>query len=298
VTIIDDYEGKALDYEGIKALSKETKRNIPDLLVLSRNNDPFFAGLGSRLQWADWFTERWREYGFGVGTHLRRIHYRIISQPLPVPMPNGKDYENIEKCWENLCDGGRDGRYLGLVPAEDFVDRRSKEIISGSAKVQSEDAAIHIYGMYDSEITLPDTPWLGLRKPIIPQKYHIILVVEKTTMDDIIEPFAQEYGIDLYRCSGEISLTRCAELLKAAKASGKPVIVLYVSDFDPAGLSMPVACARKLEFMIRDAGLDIDLQLRPVVLTASITGFRVRLSKTARGALRPLKPDTARARPS
>jgi hypothetical protein len=43
--------------------------------------------------------------------------------------------------------------------------------------------------------------------------------------------------------------------------------VLYISDFDPAGLSMPVACARKLEFMIRDGGLDIDLQLRPVVLT-------------------------------
>lgn len=31
---------------------------------------------------------------------------------------------------------------------------------------------------------------------------------------------------------------------------------------------MPVACARKLEFLIRDGDLGIDLQLRPVVLTA------------------------------
>ena len=51
--------------------------------------------------------------------------------------------------------------------------------------------------------------------------------------------------------------------------------MLYISDFDPAGLSMPVACARKLEFMIRDGGLDIDLQLRPVVLTKEQWNYRL-----------------------
>ena len=64
MTIIDDYQGKAFDYEGIKALSKETKRNIPDLLVLTEGNDPFYAGVGSRLKWANWFAERWQEYRF------------------------------------------------------------------------------------------------------------------------------------------------------------------------------------------------------------------------------------------
>ena len=143
---------------------------------------------------------------FGAGTHLRRIHYLIISQPLPIPMPDGKPYENTERCWQNLCDGGRDARYLRLVRAEDFVDRRSKEVIFGSLKLQSENADIRVYGMYDTQITLPDTPWLSLKEPIIPQKYHIAMIVEKTTMDDIIEPFTDEYGVDLYRCTGEISL--------------------------------------------------------------------------------------------
>jgi hypothetical protein len=42
---------------------------------------------------------------------------------------------------------------------------------------------------------------------------------------------------------------------------------LYISDFDPAGMSMPVACARKIEFLIRNDDLDLDIQVRPIVLT-------------------------------
>jgi hypothetical protein len=266
MTILDDYEGTALDYEGIKSLSKETKRSVEDLLVLCSQNDPFYADMPYRRRAAEWFAALWQEYGFGVGTHIRRIHYRIISQSIPVMMPDGATrYENTKNCSSKLIDAARDARYLGLVRIEEFVDRKNKEAIIG-AQIVDRNADVDIYDTWD-EATFPDPPSLYLQQPIISQRYHIALVVEKTTMDDIIEPFAQEYGIALYRCSGEISLTRCYELLQRAKVSGKPTIVLYISDFDPAGLSMPVACARKIEFLIRRDNLDIELQLRPVVLT-------------------------------
>jgi len=42
------------------------------------------------------------------------------------------------------------------------------------------------------------------------------------------------------------------------------VRILYISDFDPAGLSMPVATARKIEWAIDDCQ---DIQLQPVALT-------------------------------
>src|SRR5207244_12427132 len=43
--------------------------------------------------------------------------------------------------------------------------------------------------------------------------------------------------------------------------------ILYVSDFDPAGQSMPVAVARKIEYFVRTLGLDVDVRVFPVVLT-------------------------------
>src|SRR5206468_12551282 len=66
--------------------------------------------------------------------------------------------------------------------------------------------------------------------------------------------------------SGEISATHCYRLIKRSKASGRSVRILYISDFDPAGLSIPVACARKIEFFVRRDGLDLDIQVRPVAL--------------------------------
>jgi hypothetical protein len=93
--------------------------------------------------------------------------------------------------------------------------------------------------------------------------------VEKTTMDDVLLPLGQEYGIDVTSLAGEISLTRCRDIvLRAQKAArqGRPTRILYVSDFDPGGQSMPVACARKIEFLVRNSP-GVDIQLRPVVLT-------------------------------
>jgi len=46
-----------------------------------------------------------------------------------------------------------------------------------------------------------------------------------------------------------------------------PARILYVSDFDPAGQSMPVAVARKIEYFVRTLGLDVDVRVFPVVLT-------------------------------
>jgi hypothetical protein len=44
------------------------------------------------------------------------------------------------------------------------------------------------------------------------------------------------------------------------------VVILYLHDFDPGGLSMPLAVARKIKFLLATRGLDLDIQLIPVVL--------------------------------
>jgi hypothetical protein len=62
-------------------------------------------------------------------------------------------------------------------------------------------------------------------------------------------------------------LTHCLDVVERAKASGKPVRILYISDFDPAGMSMPVAVARKVEFEVYKSGPDLDVHVIPIALT-------------------------------
>jgi hypothetical protein len=66
---------------------------------------------------------------------------------------------------------------------------------------------------------------------------------------------------------GEQSEIRARELASRAAESKAPVRVLYLSDFDPGGRSMPKALARKVEFAINKHDLDVDFQLIPLALT-------------------------------
>ena len=83
-------------------------------------------------------------------------------------------------------------------------------------------------------------------------------------MNDILEPLGIRYSVNIVTGIGELSHTRCVELVQRAIASGRPVRILYVSDFDPAGISMPVAVARKIEFAIQAVARRVDVQVRPI----------------------------------
>ena len=58
-----------------------------DLLALAPANDPFCLHRPARQRNAEWFAELFERFGFGQGVHVRRIHYRIISQDEPVLRP-------------------------------------------------------------------------------------------------------------------------------------------------------------------------------------------------------------------
>jgi phage/plasmid-associated DNA primase len=62
----------------------------------------------------------------------------------------------------------------------------------------------------------------------------------------------------------EVSTSRFVDRVRAAGIPGR---ILYISDFDPAGRSMPVADARKIEFELHQSGDALDITLDPLVLT-------------------------------
>jgi predicted nucleic acid-binding Zn ribbon protein len=149
-----------------------------------------------------------------------------------------------------------------------MVDRRNAEPVIYLTDDEQNDASIAAQGgCIGSERPQLLLPKLTLTPPTILQRYHIEIWVEKTTVNDILLPLAEARGVNIVTGAGEISHTRCVELVRRAQQSQRSVRILYVSDFDPGGRSIPVAAARKIEFVMRGEGLDLDVQLRPVVLT-------------------------------
>jgi hypothetical protein len=246
-------------------------------LVLNDASDPFYIG-ESRMRDAQWFAALYREYGFGRGVHIRRIHYRIISQREPVQLPGGGDYINTVTCSKILGEAACAARYAGLVDAEDFDDRRNPEptLFLGD---QVDEPSVNVSGETEFPIRPPgidvsispgyvpdEIPELGLFiSAECPAPYHVEIWCEKSTVNDVLEPLARQYGLNLQTALGDISITRCRELVE--RAGARPVRILYVSDFDGAGANMPVAAARKIEWFARNQDAPLDIQLHPVVLT-------------------------------
>jgi hypothetical protein len=251
-----------INHARLKELSKELRRPLSTLTVTRR--DPFAAGMPERKAKAEWFAGVWRTLHLRVGAHIRRVHYRVISVPIPILMPSGAPFLNTEPCWEFLIEASLYARYLELVP-NFTVDRRNAppmiHMVEGSAGWSAPHGGIQI------EIPTYDAPLLKLFKPEIAQRYVIEIWCEKSTINDILEPLGERFGVNIVTGLGELSQTRCVEVVERARESKRPVRVLYASDFDPGGASMPVAVARKIEFELYRRRLDLDIQVRPIVLT-------------------------------
>src|SRR5262245_8032900 len=117
-----------LDYEKIKALARQVSQPVKNLLALSPGNDPFYAGIGARGEAAQWFGSIWRDHA-GTTSHLRRIHYRLVSPPegIRILLPDGREYQNTEKDWAYLCLASLAARYLDLIPFDGLEDKRNDE---------------------------------------------------------------------------------------------------------------------------------------------------------------------------
>jgi hypothetical protein len=128
--------------------------------------------------------------------------------------------------------------------------------------------------------------------------------VEKSgDLDDVLVPICERKRVNLIPCKGEQGIEACRKVVERGSELFKPIPVriLYLSDFDPAGQSMPLAVSRKIEFELRKRDLDLDIQVRPIGLThEQCVKYRLlgRQSRRASAAARALKDATAGARPN
>jgi len=99
------------------------------------------------------------------------------------------------------------------------------------------------------------------------QPYLIEIWSEKSTMNDVLEPMARQCSCNIQTSLGFQSISSILDLVARSTVSHKRVRILYISDYDPADVSMPHAAARQLEFWVSKYAPDLDIALKPIVLT-------------------------------
>lgn len=88
---------------------------------------------------------------------------------------------------------------------------------------------------------------------------------ESRSIASVMLADCKELAVDLYPCGGfsSLSFVHAAAQSHNARADSKPLVVLYVGDFDPAGVLIDVALKRELREHLR---CDIELDFRRIAI--------------------------------
>jgi hypothetical protein len=268
-----------------KAAGVRLKRK--DFLILSESCDPFNADFSTYQKLAQWFVDQWRRFKPGATkVHVRGLHYAIqalADTPDAIILPNGNVYDNTESAWSMLENAGKYARNNGLLDPEIFDDRRSREPRVMYFQPGNRDLFVYdqLYGFTDIQseygLAFPDFPTIpdfpDLPKYVFTareqQRYRLEVWIEKSTQEDVVIPVCRKHGITLVTAIGEISQSAVDDAVKRAEGCGDQTttVILYISDFDPAGQSMPVAAARKIEYSLMTRRSNAHIRLYPVILT-------------------------------
>ena len=225
-----------------------TGLGLAELTVLSPQNDPFRLDTPSNHKNGLWFRDRMEECGLlkGAGTiHNRGIHYAIVSLGNAV-RPDGKPYINDADCWAFLENASNVARWLQYVPWSRIVDARNADPIIRVRGNETGEWSVALPAetfMLDDDDLIPTVK--GDWKPAR-QCFRLALYGEKTSLGNVLEPIAEQYGADLYLPSGEISNTLLAQMAATGAEDGREMVVAVFADCDPARYQMAVSIAHKL----------------------------------------------------
>ncbi len=173
--------------------------------------------------------------------------------------------------WEWLSEkAAKAARWLRYVPFAQITDERNAEPVIREFSRPEPGA----YLSTDLDIEIPDDiePVLYTRDFRGVQPYHLVMIGEKSSLAGDLGPLAQEFGSDLYLPTGEMSDTLIYRIAETAAADGRPMVVLYFADCDPAGHQMILSVTRKLQALkVLLPGMP-DFETRRVALTPAQVG--------------------------
>jgi hypothetical protein len=187
-----------------------------------------------------------------------------------VKRPDGSPFVNDIDCWIWLqTKAAKAARWLGYVPFDRIVDERNEgpRVIAYAPSPCPGEG--YLTAEFDIELPPVATllPHLGGTPPIVQQPYRIIIIGEKSSLAEVLEPITQDVGGTLLLPAGEASDTMIAEEVLRAAGDARRAVVLYFSDFDPAGHQMPISVARKIQALRTLLHPDLHIEVHRIALT-------------------------------
>lgn len=290
--VIDEEILKQTHDKANELLEKIREQELSEKFVLSKDDD--LLGIyfeEDAIKKAAWFKQYWRRLGYDDGyknevLHLRRIFYKMVSPE------KGNKYKYLigkkrvavfgdgtSNCWVYLQKASKFARVLGMVDPARITDKRNPKIIPCDTGKQVKPEIEIIPGELQlptidvsslkAKLELPNYQLNGYEYKNFLQPVHVVVFCEKSTIDDIILPLREKYGFTYVPSSGHSSFTHEAELVRIIKESNKLCVILYISDFDPSGESMPPSVSRNIEVLLYKEGIKNDRRviLKKIALT-------------------------------
>jgi hypothetical protein len=222
---------------------------LQELTVMNDEVDPFRLGQPHHHEAGKWLREQYDRLAKGTRIHLRGLHYRMVAAS-DVVKPDGDRYTNTEENWIWLLNkASKWARWLGYIPFQWLIDEYNDapeiHIPKPPGEPYSEvrdEGGVYVPDDVDEAMPKPVCGNLASRQP-----YRIIFVGEKSSLAAVVRPVAVRVGAEMMLFTGTSSLTGMAEIAQRIAADGRPAIVLYLSDFDPSGWSMPTIFSRQLQ---------------------------------------------------
>ncbi len=171
---------------------------------------------------------------------VRHVHYGLLNNPPLRNQSKGKQrklYRNDKNSYNDLCDLLTRARLTGQVPWEAICDETRP--ISGLSF--SRDVA--------SFVDIETHNFLrGYRRDLLQsQPDHIELVVEKLTVQGIVEPIASKFCVPMTTGRGYCSIDPRYQIAQRFLQSGKDRLrLLIASDFDPDGEEIAESLAKSI----------------------------------------------------
>jgi hypothetical protein len=239
---------------------------LRDLTVLAAQHDPFRVDTETGRRDGAWLAEQTARLVGDRVIHLRGLHYVLVSASLT--KPDGTPYINTEKCWSWLQgQAAKAARWLGYVDWNQIIDQRNDAPTVRRWEPKEPAAVINVALGFD--LPAPDelAPRMAVRNFVGHQPYKLVLIGEKSSLREVLAPIAERFQADLYLPAGEASDTMIHEMARVGADDGRPVVVFYFSDCDPAGWHMPISLSRKLQAFQASVFLGLEFQVHRVALS-------------------------------
>jgi hypothetical protein len=253
----------------IEAEAREARVPLGAVTVLDKKVDPYRQDTPVEHRDGAWLAEQMANLGIVRPIHLRGLHYALVSST-SLTKPNRERYLNDTDTWEWLqVEASKAARWLGYVPFDRIVDERNAPPVIVVHRDGEPEVEIGLGATI--EVTVPDLddikPTVHLDDFKARQKYRLMVYGEKTSLADVVRPLCERYKADLYLPSGEITDSQLYLMAKTGAEDGRPMVVLVLADFDPAGNQMAVSIGRKLQAFRDLLYPDLEFQVIPIALT-------------------------------